>query len=322
MSKPGFNNEMMTQYLLGALPEAETERCDELSIADDEFAELLKTTEKDLVDAYVSGELSRSDLQQFDSHYLRSPLRREQVRFAQALQQHGKEAIAPASSVLQSPWAKANRISLREYFGSPRWAWGLAIITLVLSITIGWLALQNLHLRQQMLQTQAKRDELLQREQELQRQIAQQHSAASQTEQQLAQVRAERERLEQELKNSEHQPPGEGRIVSLILAPPLRGAGQISTVSIRPGDKLLAVQLQLEAADFLSYRVSLRDPQSQQTLWRSGPLTSGKKGDGSILRISFPAGLLRPQTYTLRASGVTANGVSEVVSDYPFRVVK
>ena len=86
MSKPTYNNQTITEYLLGSLPEAETERFDELSITDDEFAETLKAAEKDLVDAYVQGELIGAELEQFKFHYLASPLRREKVQFAQAFQ--------------------------------------------------------------------------------------------------------------------------------------------------------------------------------------------------------------------------------------------
>jgi hypothetical protein len=56
VSDPTKNNQTSTEYLLGALPEAETERLDELSITDDEFTESLQVAETDLVDAYVLGE--------------------------------------------------------------------------------------------------------------------------------------------------------------------------------------------------------------------------------------------------------------------------
>ncbi|MFN2493080.1 MAG: hypothetical protein ABR501_09385, partial [Pyrinomonadaceae bacterium] len=79
MSKQAYDDQTVTQYLLGSLPEAEAERFDELSFTDDEFADALMAAEKDLVDAYVQGELTGAELEQFKSHYLASPLRREQV---------------------------------------------------------------------------------------------------------------------------------------------------------------------------------------------------------------------------------------------------
>lgn len=86
MNEKTYNNQVITAYLLGSLPEAETERFDELSFTDDRFADDLKTTENDLIDAYVQGELKNPMLEKFESYYLVSPVRREKVKFAQTFQ--------------------------------------------------------------------------------------------------------------------------------------------------------------------------------------------------------------------------------------------
>jgi len=66
MPKQPVDEQVITDYLLGALPEAETERLDELSLTDDDFIRRLKVAENDLVDAYVKGELSGGALAQFN----------------------------------------------------------------------------------------------------------------------------------------------------------------------------------------------------------------------------------------------------------------
>src|SRR5215475_4287740 len=53
MEKQAYNEELIVQYLLGSLPEEETERFDELCFVDDEFAEKLSAVENDLVDKYM-----------------------------------------------------------------------------------------------------------------------------------------------------------------------------------------------------------------------------------------------------------------------------
>ena len=66
MSSPNekpIDNEVMIQYLLNELPDAETERLDELSIADDEFAGRLRALEYDLIDGCVRGEISGEHLE-------------------------------------------------------------------------------------------------------------------------------------------------------------------------------------------------------------------------------------------------------------------
>ena len=59
MNDSNYNERIITRYLLGALSEVETERLDELSVRDDGFARALTIAEKELVDAYVQGELTR-----------------------------------------------------------------------------------------------------------------------------------------------------------------------------------------------------------------------------------------------------------------------
>jgi hypothetical protein len=214
---------------------------------------------------------------------------------------------------------------LGAFIAPPILQWGLAAAALAMLIVGGWFAVENIRLRQQVSQTAARRDLLIQREQDLQKELAGQRAVHSQAEQELARVRDERQRLEQELKQvqqgSAKPSSGQVSILSLILAPPLRGAGQIPTLSIRPGANQVAARLQLEAADYSAYQVALIDPTGNQTLWRSGSLKP-KAGGGKFLSVSFHAGLLRPQNYTLRVIGIPATGGSEIVGDYPFKVVK
>ena len=160
----------------------------------------------------------------------------------------------------------------------------------------------------------------------MQKEIESQRVTNSQAEQELARVRDERERLEQELTKAQQggiEPPSDqGSIVSLILAPPLRGAGQVPTLFIRPGTSQVAAQLQLEAADYAAYRVALIEPAGNQSLWRSGNLKPRIKGERKAIGVTFSAALLKQQNYILRVSGIAASGGSEIVSDYSFKVVK
>jgi hypothetical protein len=333
MSEQTFDQQIVTRYLLGALPEAEAERLDELSVSDDDFAAVLSAAEKDLIDAYVQGELAGAELAQFKSHYLASSLRREKVKFAQVFQAFAEQNAGAQAAEMQAVNSAASAPERRDssgWFSGLSWffasrialRWGLAVAALALLVTGSWLVLKNIRLRQQMSQTQVSLDQALRREQELQKEIEAQRSVNSKAEEELARVRQERERLEQELKQAGVKPAtGEGSIVSLILAPPLRGASQVPAISIKPGTSRVAAQLQLEAADYSAYRVALIDPASNQTLWRSGGLKPSRKGERKSLAISFRADLLKPQNYILKVTGTSGRG-SETVGDYPFRVVR
>ena len=58
-----FEDPQIRRYLLGLLPEHETERLDEASIVDDDFAGRLRMTEADLVDSYARGTLDEETRQ-------------------------------------------------------------------------------------------------------------------------------------------------------------------------------------------------------------------------------------------------------------------
>src|SRR5262245_23470327 len=94
MEKQIYSDELIAQYLLGSLSEAETERFDELSFVDDEFVVRLGSVENDLVDTYVRGELSGQKLERFDAYYLASPIRQEKVKTARAFQSNVSKAVA------------------------------------------------------------------------------------------------------------------------------------------------------------------------------------------------------------------------------------
>ena len=84
------DDQLLIRYLLGSLSEDETERLDELSLADNRFAADLHAVEHDLVDAYACGALDEETLRRFELHYLSSPQGRAKVAFARALMRYAR----------------------------------------------------------------------------------------------------------------------------------------------------------------------------------------------------------------------------------------
>lgn len=343
---PTINNETVVNYLLGSLSDAETERLDELSITDDEFAAALNAAEKDLVDAYVHGELTAIELSKFRSHYLVSPLRRAKLDFAQAFgamaekhyigQRPATEGFPAQLSTVQEPLGWFAR---KSFFPTPRlaWQWGFAVAAIALLMAASWLMFENRRLRQQVSQTQAKPVGSGTREEELQNELERQRQVVAKTEQDLARVREERERLEDEMKQRGQESkvgsgarsvpdrpgysPSRAAVASFTLMPQMRGVQQMPTISIPAGTEQVAIQLELEPNDYSAYRVALRNQTGNQTLWRSGGLKASGTRDSRTLKVSFPSALLRPEVYVLRVIGVSAKSASEVIGDYSFRVM-
>lgn len=149
MNQQLYSPQEMNQYLLGSLPEVETERLDELSLTDAEFADALAAAEKDLIDAYVQDELAGAVLRRFKSHYLASPGRRAKVEFAQAFQvmaEKHQAAEAAAEDLGEAPTKrKVSDLFAAFIFGfrRPIAQWGLAAAAAVLVLAGGWLLFEN-----------------------------------------------------------------------------------------------------------------------------------------------------------------------------------
>lgn len=323
MSKE-FNTHQMTQYLLGSLSGPEAEHLDELAVGDGDFATALRATENDLVDAYIQGELGNAELEQFESRYLASPLRRQKVEFAEAFQSWAEkkpvqETEAPPKTK-KAGWFSAFSLTPPR----PALQWGFAVAALIFLIAGVWLVIENSRLRQQITRSQGPvGNQVSPREQDLKRELDEQRAANSRTEQELAQLHTEHDRLETELEQrGVQQRPPSAAIASFLLTPQLRGAGQIMTIAIPNGTERVSMHLRLEPNEYSSYSAALVEAGTNRTAWRSGKIQARGSADSKYLTVNFAAGLLTKQNYMLRVSGIASMGSSEVLGDYPFRVVK
>ncbi len=120
MAKQQVDDKTIAEYLLGATSESETERLDEMSLTDDDFAERLRNAENDLVDAYARGELSGEDREKFINHYLASPRRRDKVRLAETLVAYADQ---PASTRQAAPGGFKSRDVRGDYFTDKGQRW-------------------------------------------------------------------------------------------------------------------------------------------------------------------------------------------------------
>lgn len=140
MNKRPYNNESISQYLLGTLSEAETERFDELSFTDDEFVDAVNAVERDLIDAYVQGQLRNSLAARFEARYLASSLKRESVELARAFYDYHNIAADELSNEPLS--SAAARLTLFP-FARWRWQWGLAGLAALILAIVSWSVLVN-----------------------------------------------------------------------------------------------------------------------------------------------------------------------------------
>jgi hypothetical protein len=272
-----YDDRLLTRYLLGSLGDEETERLDELSIADDEFASRLQAVEDDLVDAYVRGELSGEILEQFRSFYLSSGRRRAKVQFA--------EALFRATDLRQ---AATRRERSRTWLSE----WALAAACLLLAAG-GLLLYQNLRLRDEVKQAQAA-------------------------------IAALRQHVQTAvppppLEKSPPQPP-RVQTVAMFLAPQPRAASPLPTLKLPPETDQALLHLGLESDEFAGYRAGLRNPATNQIVWRSDLLHSSTRQNRRVVSVSIPGAVFEPGNYTLELSGIIGGHRNEFVSSYTFRI--
>ena len=273
----------LTHYLLGLLPDRETERFDEASITDEEFAARLRIAETDLVDSYVVGHLDGETLRRFESHYLSSPRRRRNVTFAIGFLAAVNRA-APAESVANQD---AMSLSVRQSWRRSLLPSRVVVATALSFVVCGALLFHFVSVR----------DEV------------------GVVPRQTSSPKPERERDE----GSAPRPTRPGPIAALVLLPQTRALGPVPGLSVPPDAEYAAIELRLDSNEFARYDVELRDPASNQIVWRSGPLVATTSDQATAVSVLVPARLLKPQHYSLIVMGRRANG-AEVAGSYAVHI--
>lgn len=303
----------LVDYLLGRLPDEESEPLDELSIADEEFAWRLRAVENDLVDAYVRGDLDTATRERFKVFYLASPRRRGKVTFARGFGGAIDRTVAsPATPEPVDDVPKSPEVGRR----SPP-LWWLASAAAIAAIAFGALLMQHREFRQELSDAQKATTALDQRTRDLEQKLAEHQAAAVETTAAPSSPRAA-------------TPASAARAASVAeapitapveLSPETRAPGVIATVTLPAEGTRAAFDLRLESSEFQRYRATLRDPGTDRVLWQSQWVQPGTKHDTPTISIALPANLLKAQHYTFELAGQTTGGRADLVASYVFEVV-
>ena len=297
-----FHDDQLIGYLLGSLPADEAERLDEQTLIDDELAERLRMVEDDLVDAYACGRLTGDVLRRFELFYLASPRRREKATFARefAATVEGAGPRQPAAaSPVPHPAAGAVGVHARVF------AWPLAAAA-VLFLGMSLLFLQDVQLRRALKDAERQAAASGQRATTMATQLEEQQRAAAATTQALADARAV-------------QPLA---TVALVLLPQTRGVGSTPIIAVASGSGTVPLELQIEAASPARYEVALKDPATNQVVWRSPPITRQRVRRPPVVTVGLPASLLKPQHYALDLFELRTGVTPVFAGSYAFEVAR
>lgn len=296
--RPSPRDAELIRYLLGALSEDETNRLDELSVVDDEVAARLCALEEDLVDAYAAGTLDEKSLERFERFYLASPERRTKAEFAKSLQvAAGKPSPRRATVHRLTPPA-----GVAPARAIPR----SHIMVAVLVLAAGALVVYSLSLRRTLTAAEEHAAATAQRASAMSVELEAQRKATAIATQALADARAARP----------------AATVALVLRPETRGIGPTSIISIAAGSTTVPFDLQFESTAPASYDVALKDPSTNQVVWRSAAVTPQGGRRPAVVSVGVPAALLGAQHYALDLFELRESSPPEFVGSYAFEVAR
>jgi hypothetical protein len=300
------NEQLIIDYLLGDLSEAEAGRLDELSVINDEFAIFLETVENELIDDYIRKELPENRRTRFESQYLTTPERREKVAIARKILQHTDNSV---STNQFWEW-----ISPLRFAPSKEYQWLAIAAALGVLVLGGYLLLTNIQLKNQITQMRKEHMALKQREQQLEQDLNQRRSLDHQKETELALTKQKLEALENQLANY-------GSVAikqfAFTLLPQQREITAISEIKIPAKAESLVITLKLESDDFPTYKTILKNADTDEILWRSDV----QQSINQAILVKVPSKIFKSQDYVLEVSGIAKNGNAEIISGYPFHIL-
>src|SRR5262245_56483055 len=333
--RSGVSDQYLVRYILGLLPESETERLDEASIADDDMAERLRIVEDDLIDAYVRGNLDGETLERFETYYLSSPARREQVRFAASLVRSVDRAARPpaksasgaaASSVAPavggaSAAGTSSSSSLTSSFRRLPVTWllpGLAAAAVLLLASSATLVYETNRLNRSLNSERQQNAALDQRTRSLAHQLETERTNLTAAQIELARTR---EWVPASPAPGRSGAPSPAPAIAVVLLPQTRAIGPIPALAMSPGVDRVAFDLRLETNDFREYKVGLRDPATNDVIWRSDWIAPRISSDQASVSLAVPGALLKPQHYAIELTGRDGANAGQVVGSYAFQIV-
>jgi hypothetical protein len=310
------NEKLLTQYLLGNLPEGQQKRIEGEFLRDDQSYERLLALEDELFYGYAQNKLSAGEREQFEKRFLSSEGNRKRAILASSLARKLSEA-APVETAEKGAAGREPQPfwrSLKSYLvpQSAAMRVSLAILAIVSGALI-WLAVGIVKLRDEFNQFQAQRDV---QEGQLRQQARQDRARADELDLKLKREIDENAILRQEFDKMQDQ--RDLSVVSLVLDPAsVRGqAPGMKKLYLPPGAGLLKLRLKLKReVEYKSYQLILLTAEGDER-WSQDRLQAQPAGSGRTIVLSLPARILAEGDYELRLKGQAADGTLEETRDY------
>jgi hypothetical protein len=297
-------------YLLGYLPPDEQEKLEQQLMTDDAVFEELERVEYELIETYLNGALSQDERAKMESYFLSAPERQQQLAFARALRRYivDNKPMESRLAVKRRMWAAFWR------FQSPVPGWAMAAALLLMIAGASWSVLRitriETALNKAVGDSQKQLNAMQKRNTELSAALQQEQNQRKEMEQLASNLGSDRSsEISALIPGQQH-----GTIFPLDLSQGrLRDIGTNRKVRIPPQANLVRLGLSVPVDDYPKYKASLQRVGGGE-IWTQTTLKP--------LSIIIPSKLLESDDYILGLKGITADGQTEDLGSYYFRVVQ
>ncbi len=300
-------NERMTRYLLGDLPETEQAVVEEEYFADTEKFEEVWEAENDLVDRYVRGRLSRVERKLFERNYLQSPKHRDRVAMSRKLLEAAdSRSVAPQ---IAAP-APSRFIDALKTLLTPRILAPAAAFLLLFSVS-SWLLIERARLNREIGNAQARLSDQERREREIADQLAAERE-------QGAELKSRLDRLLESLSEKPSLAPPS--ILPFLLAPTMTGRDESEPhqqITIPRETDMVQLQIKNEKAGSRGFQATIQRVGGSQ-IWSQKSL----KPAAGIITVKVPADKFIMDDYILTLSATTPTGETVEIKTCVFRVIR
>jgi hypothetical protein len=325
MHEPDDDARRLERYLLGQLPEEESDRLEERLLAEDDLFELAEAVEGDLLAAWAAGELEGAE-REAAARLATSPRGRRAAALARGLAMTAREEAVWGAPAAAAPGEGAPVVPFRPGPAPVRPLLRLALaasLAAALGAT-GWLLLEGRAQREAMRAREARgpsteQREITRRETELRRLDRRRGPLGGRSRERVAELPRAPQPSEKAPGGALPVPTpaqkGETRRAAapeatlLLSLATLRSGAAAPRLALPPGVERVRLEVDLgatadEPAAYARYRAALRDARGKE-VWQGEDLAPGRDG---VLHLKLPASALAPGRYELAVQGVTAEG--------------
>jgi len=328
MEDEAANEQLLTWYLLGNLPEEEQRQVEEQFLSNDQRYDQILALEDELFYDYTQNKLSPGEREQFEKRFLSSEHNRKRaILYSDVANEISETALVGtdekdiADREQQPFW-----LSLKSYFAAQGAAMRVSLAALAIaSLALILLVIGIVRLRNEFNQFRAQRAV---QDDQMRQQAQQERARADESNLKLKRELDENAMMRQELSKMQAQSGGLGErlpsVISLVLAPSIvrDQAPDMKNLYLPQGVRLLKLLLKLkEKAEYKSYQVTLSTVEGVK-IWGQDMLQAQRTGSGRSIELWLPTRTLAPGDYQLKLNGYASDGTLEKTKDYYYLSIR